>query len=220
MKSFIEEIFNKATVEHVEHSNSELAKTGREIKYYFESILGMLCDFDQCPNVAINRLCQLAWNLIGCHMVPTVVASHIQIVSFLFEKKGDKEVALIMLPTDFAQRCKDDPYMQFGALVFLASQARDFYNGLIPPEDEVKRRLQADAVHKRAQAYEAEFLLTAQQKCNDFTPNDYQKEVLKRFPKGLDSLSEELRYESKPFMPGEKSPLVEQFPPPPQNQRF
>ena len=154
-------------------------------------------------------------------MVPAVMMSELPTPSFMFEKKGDREFALIMLPTDFAQRCQDDPYMQFGAVVFLASQARDAYNGRIPPEEETARKKVAGKVHKRAHAYEADYLLTAQENCDDFTPNDYQKELLRRFPVGLGSLDPELKYTSKPFVPGTQSPILDGYDlPKPTNRRF
>jgi len=92
-------------------------------------------------------------------------------------------------------------------LVFLASQTRDAYNNKIP-EEETSRKKAAENVNKRAHAFEAEFLLTLQQNCNDFIPNKYQQKALKCFPKGLDSLEPELRYDTRSFMPGPPSPIL------------
>ena len=219
MDSFIEKIFENARVEDA-YGDNEYAQVAQEAQRYFQCILGMLGDPDMCPNPTINALAQLVWNLIGKQMIPAVMMSELPVSSFMFEKKGDKELAMIMLPTDFSQRCKDDPYMQFGAVVFLASQARDAYNGRIPPEEETARRGIARKVHKRAHAFEAEYLLTAQQNCNDFTPNEYQQELLKRFPNGLDSLEPELKYDSKPFVQGPPSPILDgyDFPKPPKRR--
>jgi len=113
MDSFIKKIFDNAKIEDL-YGDSEFATAGQEGKMYFENILKLLCDFKSCPNAAINSLCKLAFKLIGNQMVPVVMMSKLSTLSFAFEKKGSTELAMIMLPTNFAQRCKDDPYMQFG----------------------------------------------------------------------------------------------------------
>jgi hypothetical protein len=88
---------------------------------------------------------------------------------------------------------KDNPVLQMGAVVFVGSQAVDYYNGKLTYEAHKN-------VLSRAYAYEAEYLLTIlTMGCQTMT--EYQKGVLKRFGEGLRSKEvRPLLYTSKPFV--------------------
>ena len=85
--------------------------------------------------------------------------------------------------------------MQFGAIVYTASQARDYYNKRLTDGP--------DVVHKRSLAFEADYLhsIVVHPSVSQamFKPNEYQQKVMQMYPKGLGSLDVVLWYESKPF---------------------
>lgn len=143
------------------------------------------------PNQEINKLMALFWNLVENKITPAALAPAVPSLSFWCEKRGIEETAFVLVPADFAKLCKRNPTMQLGALVFVASQARDYYSN---------RFYKSKEMEQRALVYEAEFLLTTQKNLPGFIPNEYQRNVLNFYPHGLESLSPELRYQSMPFI--------------------
>lgn len=140
----------------------------------------------------INKLASLMWDLVGHRITPVAIGPDVVAIHFYAEiPKQGQPVACILCPPKWLHMVEADPIMQFGALVFAGSQARDYYN----------ERLAWDgkAVHSRSRAYESEFLHCVMEKY-PFTPNDYQKKVMEDFPKGLASLEAKFWYESKPFV--------------------
>jgi hypothetical protein len=139
---------------------------------------------------------RLLWGLVGNRIVPGTVAPTLTgTISFFGERKAEREFATIVIPPDWLQQIQEDPIMQFGGVVCVAGQARDFYN----------RKLDPHTVN-RGLALEAEALTGIRQVDADWRPNDYQSEILRRYPEGTKSLPEGVWYESKAFVdprPGE-----------------
>jgi hypothetical protein len=83
---------------------------------------------------------------------------------------------------------------QLGALVFVGSQAVDYYNGKIWSEFEKAKN--------RARAYEAEYLMTLKEAVPDLTLNEWQQDVLGAFPEGIRSAAiKPMLYKRKAFVP-------------------
>jgi hypothetical protein len=85
-----------------------------------------------------------------------------------------------MVPWDWDKMCLDDHYMQLGGLVFIGSECSDFGHKRMHNGSDTPSLI-------RARAYEAEYLLTLQKQLPNFKPNNYQRQILAQFPKGLDS---------------------------------
>jgi hypothetical protein len=179
----------------------ELLPEATMIGNQFASMVDFLRD-KKFPNIHIRELMDLIYNLVGSKMVPVGVVE-VETVSFMAEVKHGEKTGLILIPPKFLELCKENITMQFCALVFAGSQARDFYNDEMKKGGKYSRKVIID----RAFYYEAELLLLLKDEAG-FIPTDYQKGVLEKYPKGLDSMPDELKYESKPFVMGPICSLI------------
>ena len=151
----------------------------------------------------INKLMANLWRLVGNKVVPIAIASEIPFgykgLFFMCEEKGFGLVRVLManilVPVNWIQQVKEDRWKQMGGLVFVASQANDLYHQKLAQG-------QSEACLKRAQAWEAEFLHYLSHWANSgFVADDYQKQIMNAFPKGLDSLNPAWRYQLKAAHP-------------------
>ena len=93
-------------------------------------------------------------------------------------------MAVVMCPENWYEQLRADPHMQMGALAYVASQAKDYWNHkfiTLPGEDAQKKKKE---VHDRAWSNEAELLHYFQRTAPNFNPNDYQKHVMGKYPLG------------------------------------
>jgi len=138
-----------------------------------------------CPKV--NDLMRLVWNIIGQGIAPCAVVEGVPSVSFTVVSAQHGPRAVILMPPDWMQQMAADPLMQVGSLVFVGSQARDYYRG------KIKSAADSALVGQRARAYEAEYLLAL--RAMGYTKfNEYQEAVLSEYPNGVPA---ELAYDSK-----------------------
>lgn len=170
--------------------NALLRKAGENITAYFDIAVDALRTPSEFPNVSINELMTLFWRLVGNNITPSALSESVETVSFFSEIHEDERIAVILVPVNYVTLCKKDPFMQYGALVFTASQARDYYNDRLYVRSDVMQR---------AYANEAEYLNTIKALIPQFKSNRYQKDVMKRFPYGLASLDPKLNYVSRPY---------------------
>ena len=140
------------------------------------------------PNKRINKLMGMVWDLVGGKIVPLVGGMPVATLVFAVVGKLDDMQARIFVPDNYLKMIKEDGCHQLGALVFTGSQAVDFWNDKILPQDDLI---------KRASAYEAEFLMTFGREFPGWKTNVYQKKLLADFPQGLDTPGVSL-YEHKP----------------------
>jgi hypothetical protein len=130
-------------------------------------------------------------------MTPTAL-SNVDQVYFAAEITKTQKRAVILCPADFWERAEKDVIYNGGALVFVGSQARDWYN------DRMNKQNQQEVID-RARCYESEFLLLVKNRTlSGYKFNEYQQSIMRDFPKGLQTRPE-LMYESKPFVKGEPS---------------
>ncbi len=144
------------------------------------------------PNDAIRQLMALFWDLVGNKITPVALGPNVATLSLaVFAEADNIPRAIILPPHHWLDLVKQDPCLQMGALVFVASQARDFYN---------QRCIgQYEATIKRARGYEAEFLHTIARH-SPIVFSEYQRKTMEEYPNGLLTMSlKDLLYKSKPF---------------------
>jgi hypothetical protein len=143
------------------------------------------------PNDRIRALARVVWDLVGHKRVLVVLGSEVPSLSFTVMRHGAVDQGIVLLPRNWPQMAADDPFMQLGAILFVGAQVVDFYND----------RLVGNRVARfRWGAYEAELLFTLARILSDWKPNEYQREVLARYPDGLDTSGVEL-YTVPPYEP-------------------
>lgn len=144
------------------------------------------------PNESIRRLMATVWDLVGHRIVPL---SHgpthgVWSLSFCAYVRGGRHHAVLLVPDNWLEQMKKELVYETGAIVFVGSQAVDFYNG----------RLSDGHVNERSRGFEAEYLLTVKKLSPSYKLNDYQTCVLKECPEGLATPSvAAVLYEPKPF---------------------
>lgn len=144
------------------------------------------------PNESIRRLMATVWDLVGHRIVPL---SHgpthgVWSLSFCAYVRGGRHHAVLMVPDNWLEQMKKDPVYETGAIVFVGSQAVDFYND----------RVSDGHVEDRSRGFEAEYLLTVKKLSPSYKLNDYQVSVLEQCPKGIATPSlASVFYEPKPF---------------------
>lgn len=198
--SLFEQLFGKA--EYVEdlpstETTPQIARIKAKVTNLgdmFSSMVHVLRSDPMLPD-KVREMAALLWDLVGHRITPVACGPNVDSMHFYMEvPKEGKPVACIMCPPKWVEMTEKDPFMQFGALVYTGSQARDYYN---------KRYYDGyQSIQKRSLAFEAEYLHTIQNHpwVNWFKPNEYQQKVMAKFPKGLASLDSALWYESKPFV--------------------
>lgn len=167
------------------------AKIGKACEKLFTGGVGVLRS--NVPNDRIRALGRVVWDLVGHKQVLTAIGPDVPSLSFTVMKLKEMHQAIILIPKQWPKMVKDDPFMQLGAILFVGAQAVDFYND---------RLLGDDGVQRRWQAYEAELLHSIMTLLPRWKPNEYQREILARFPDGLDSKGVEL-YPYKPYVPSQ-----------------
>jgi len=208
--TIFDELFLKQSV-HV-HSlppHSDMAARGKLVGDSVTAIIDILRNPSLTPCRRVNALAALQWDLIGSLMVPTALADVPQ-VHFGAHVSND-EKAVILCPMDFYESIKKDFIFCAGAMVFVGSQARDWYNDKLAWIDDEGVHDGREEVANRARAYEAEWLLFIQSLDIGYEFNEYQQKIVEDSPEGLDS-HPELIYDSKFFIAGK--PTIERPPEP------
>lgn len=165
----------------------------------FDSLVDFLRDPNTFPHPEINQLVTLMWRLIGNKEIPVVLDQWgIPTMSFVVIGNDIKQMPMFIIPQNFISQVAQNPVLQLGAIVNMASQARDFYVGKI-------KKGSSNEVNRRAKAWEAEALITlkqmAQQENFDLVFNKYQLQILAENPQGLRSLPPELNYSTPVWQP-------------------
>jgi hypothetical protein len=128
------------------------------------------------PVQELRELGSLIWDLVGNRVCPTAMAP-VASLHFWCEMRGNiqnlKALAVILCPDNWCKMVRQDKWMQFGGIIHCGSKARDYWNLKIDQDS-----------NSRALAYEAEFLHFAKS-FPEFSPNEYQQQVMKMMPNGL-----------------------------------
>jgi hypothetical protein len=97
-------------------------------------------------------------------------------------RDGEEVMNFVIAPPRWMLMCDDEPYHQFGSIVFCISQVVDCYNGLMNDPNLIKR----------AKAFEVEYLRII---ASRLSLNEYQHSLLLEFPNGIEH---SLIYKRKP----------------------
>ncbi len=160
----------------------------------FYEFLNYLEDSRRFPNQTINSLTVFMRRLIK--------DEHITLIFFekeesydnmllMLDKENGFETPALYIPQNFINKVAQSPEEQVGVIASAMSQCRDYFCGKINSHNQ-------EIIEKRAFACEAEALLTlleiAKQEKVALNLSDFQKILLRAFPKGLANLDEELWY--------------------------
>lgn len=166
----------------------------------FDGCVDFLRDPQRFPNAEINKVAALMWRLIGNKQIPAVLDTewNLPSVSFMVLADGPNQLPLVVLPKDIVKQVQQEPVIQLGIIGYIASQCRDFYCAKI-------NRNNSAEINTRAQAFEAETLLTIQRMAAlegiTFQLLSIQREYLSKFPQGLASLPSAMHYSTPEFSP-------------------
>ena len=143
-------------------------------------------------NERVRVLACAVWDLVGNRQVQVAVGLAVPTLSFTVLRVEGVLQGLVLIPKNWPQMVEEDPIMQSGALLFIGAQIVDFYND----------RLVGDpSARARWEAYEAELLHSLGP---DWAPNEYQRDLLKLYPDGLDTPGVDL-YAFKAYEPARGS---------------
>ena len=127
----------------------------------------------------INDLMSNVWDIfhhrhIILGMGPNVPSLSLAIV----QGKNGLLQALAFAPHAWPEMVDEDAPHELGAIIAVGSQAVDFYNSKILSDNDSK------VSKERSLSYEAEFILMLDS--NGHTLNEYQRQVLNKYPNGFD----------------------------------
>jgi hypothetical protein len=170
-----------------------VAIRGKECAELFTAGVATLRVF--IPNERIRALAHMIWDLVGNKRVQVALGPEVPTLSFTAIRMRGVLQGIVLIPRAWPTMTKEDAFMQLGAILFVGAQVVDFYND----------RLLGDPTSRaRWHAYGAELLFTLSQILPGWHPNEYQLEVMKKYPDGLDTKGVEL-YAFKPFEPSKPS---------------
>jgi hypothetical protein len=164
----------RVNIEDIPHEDPQYKKL-KEMENYVTTGVDYLRS--QFPNEVVRKLMARVWDVFNKSIVPCAVGPSVPTVSFAAVGSVANLRGLVLLPHDWLVMIKADPIMQMGALVFTGSQAYDFSRSQFINK--------TNDVIARARAYEAEYLKTVQQQEPDWRPNEYQRSVLRNYPRGI-----------------------------------
>jgi hypothetical protein len=124
------------------------------------------------PNERIRDLMHHVWCYVGVRKAQFAAGPMVPSLSFA----ATQHKALVLMPHHWLKLIERDLVMQTAALVFTGAQVVDFNNKKLGPR-----------TGERALAYEAEFLLTMRKTEPGWAPNEYQEDILEKYPQGLDT---------------------------------
>ncbi len=170
----IKELFPTAVALGSLDRQSALFKSGKAAEQLFTYSVAAL---KLLPDAALSELGRHVWDVIHWRHVHTVIVGLVKAPHFLVSgQKDGSQQATILIPETWAKMAAREPVMAFGSVIFTGSQAVDYFNGRLRVES-------ADRIGERAQAYEASMLL----RYPAAELNEYQREVLEKYPRGYDS---------------------------------
>ena len=165
------------------------AKIGRECESLFTGGVEVLRSI--VPSDRIRSIGSVIWDLVGHKQVLVAIGPDVPTLSFTVMKLKELHQAIVLIPKKWSQMVTEEPFMQLGAILFVGAQAVDFYND---------RLIGDKGARVRWQAYEAELLLAIREALPKWSPNEYQQQILAKYPAGLDTPGVEL-YAYKPYVP-------------------
>lgn len=193
-KQFIlHRIFNPKNIQSLEEemgTNDPFFLKIKLIQDDFTDLVSVMKKYEYFSNPSINELMSLFYLLVGNKISPVAVNDAVSALNFWCETTNRQSLSVVMLPLNWHEMLIEDAYMQMGAMVFAASQSKDYWNNRFIPDEKKE-------IHKRASSYEAELLHYFLRNSNDFKPNEYQKKIMNNYPNGIASVDS--HYEGREF---------------------
>jgi hypothetical protein len=181
-------------VQHIEDVPDDQNTVAKRIEGEFTDLVAYLKNPEHINCPPINKLIGLFEKLVGNYITPVALTPSVQSLLFYCEQRKNKTVCFIMCPSNWHEMLLKDPFMQMGGLVFIASQAKDYWNLRLSSQYENRK----EEIKNRARSYEAELLnYFAKYKSEKFSANDWQKETIKLYPGGI--MSEPSHYEGRDY---------------------
>lgn len=159
----------------------ETRKQAEAATFYFDSCVDYLRE--QFPNQGINALTTNLWRAVGNKITPAGITPNIPTLSFYAEIKPQSIATAVLVPSRWSEMVELDTNYQLGAVVFVASQVQDFTQAVFSRD--FSKFADRQAVITRSQQWEAEYLLTLQIIDPSAKLNDYQQQILTKFPRGI-----------------------------------
>ena len=149
------------------------------------------------PTEKVRLMANHAWNLIGSKTVSLVLYDEIPTPHVFGLDSDNEESCAIFMPPNWLEQLHSDPVMAVGSIIFVGSQAVDFYNGKLKNRENLEEV--PEKALARAWSLEADYLLALEASPEadkqGWKPNQYQRKVLSRFPLGTQTPgTEELFY--------------------------
>lgn len=172
----------------------------KQMTQIFDGLVNFLKESDTFPNKEINKLATLMWRLIGNKHIPVVLdpTGRMPSVSFAVLSNQVEPYPFLIIPQNFIELVQEAPEVEIGVFAYMGSQCRDYFCGKINGKNGLE-------INRRAQAYEAEALLTlrqiAEQEGLQLRLIPFQEEILRNFPNGLADLEEKLVYPTPEYNP-------------------
>lgn len=178
-------------IEDLPRESDAYVRAKRVESFFTVSVNSLRTEF---PDPRVRCLMSIAWDLYHHKIIETAMGPVTTTAIAVIGTQTGTQRAIIVMPTDWPERVEADAIMQVGGIVYVSSQAVDFWNGKLVGVD-------PKVVDARARAYEASFLLGVRAEEVGWQPNGYQAEVLKQYPEGLATPSAApLLYDPKPFV--------------------
>jgi|HubBroStandDraft_4_1064222.scaffolds.fasta_scaffold376953_2 hypothetical protein len=166
------------------------ALLGRQCEGLFTSGVRMFRSV--LPNDRLRALARVIWDLVEHKQVVVAIGPDVPSLSFTVMQLKIVRQGLVLIPKNWPEQIRADYFMQLGAILYVGAQVVDFYND---------RLIDDPTAPARWSAYEAEYLRMIKDLFpRGWTPNDYQRGVMEKYPDGLDSPGVEL-YAFKSYEP-------------------
>lgn len=162
-------------------SDDPVFKKHKLMESEFSDLVDVMRQDKWLPLPAVNTLMTLLWRIVGNKVAPVAMNPNVPTLSFWCEIQRSRSLAVIMIPDNWHDMLVEDTHMQMGAMVFAASQAKDYWNHKFVPSSKKD-------VHDRAWSAEAELLHYFARTAPDFKANDYQMKIMEKYPKGIASV--------------------------------
>lgn len=178
MSFFFDKVFDHKNISEFPQ-NDPFWQTSKANELAFTRTVDIMRTHLTLPCPKINELMALFWDLVGSRISPVAITDQVKTVHLWVEVTRERQsMAVVVCPTDWYARLREEPYMQMGALAFIASQSKDYWNNKI-------NRQTGEEVRQRALSAESHLLHFFQKNSPDFTPNDYQKQVMENHQEGF-----------------------------------
>lgn len=146
------------------------------------AFFGGLRSMAQLNNQHVSELAEYVQKIFDNNLAEFAIGKVPTLTMAIMGHPDGHIVNLVIAPPTWPKECNNDPFHEFGAIVYCCSQVVDSYNQKFDSFEEIERR---------ARGYESEYILSIGKK----NWNDYHRQVIEEFPQGIEPC---LIYQRKP----------------------